>query len=111
LTCGSLFDPQVRVKETAMDHRPSLDALETTHTFPGIYQIKAIGAADDDFERRVVEAVLLELSGPGEVDTRVRSTPGGRHVALTLEITVQSAEQVRAIYDRIRVVEGLTLLF
>lgn len=93
-----------------MDQPPSLDALETTHHFPGVYQIKAIGSADDDFERRVVEAVVAQLSGPSEVDTRVRTTPGGRHVALTLEVQVQSAEHVRAIYASIRRVEGLTLL-
>lgn len=94
-----------------MDHRPSLDALESSHSFPGVYQIKAIGNADDDFERRVVDAVIAELSGPGELDYSVRTTPGGRHVALTLDITVQSAEQVRTIYAAIREIKGLTLLF
>lgn len=93
-----------------MDHRPSLDTLESTHFFPGVYQIKAIGASDDDFERRVVEVVVAELSGPAELDYRVRTTPGGRHVAVTLDITVQSAEQVRTIYGRIRETKGLTLL-
>jgi putative lipoic acid-binding regulatory protein len=94
-----------------MDHRPSVDTLESTHPFPGVYQIKAIGVADDDFERRVVEAVIAEVAGPGELDYRVRTTPGGRHVALTLDITVQTAEQVRLIYARIRETPGLTLLF
>ncbi len=41
----------------------------------------------------------------------MRTTPAGRHLALTLDISVQSAEQVRAIYAEIREVEGLTLLF
>ena len=40
------------------DHRPALELLESTHVFPGVYQIKAIGAMANDFERRVVEAVL-----------------------------------------------------
>ncbi|HWE40616.1 MAG TPA: DUF493 domain-containing protein [Isosphaeraceae bacterium] len=93
------------------DHRPSVDLLESTHAFPGEYQIKAIGAADDDFAGRVVEAVVSELATPSELDYSIRSTQGGRHVALTLDITVQSAEQVRAIYARIHEVEGLKLLF
>jgi putative lipoic acid-binding regulatory protein len=41
----------------------------------------------------------------------VRITPNGRHVALTLDITVQSADQVRAAYARIHDVKGLTFLF
>ena len=94
-----------------MDHRPSLDLLESTHSFPGVYQIKAIGTADRDFETRVVETVVSELAGASEVDYTVRTTPGGRHVALTLDITVQTAEQVRGIYASLRELKGLTLLF
>lgn len=94
-----------------MDPRPSLELLESTHAFPGVYQIKAIGIADEDFEGRVVNAVVEELAGPSELDYTVRGTPRGRHVALTLEITVQTAEQVRGIYARLSELKGLTLLF
>lgn len=94
-----------------MDHRPSEDLLESTHPFPGTYQIKAIGAADDDFVGRVVEAAVSELATPSELDHSVRITPNGRHVSLTLEMNVQSADQVRAIYAKLREVKGVTLLF
>ncbi|MHC5539527.1 YbeD family protein [Singulisphaera rosea] len=94
-----------------MDHRPSLDLLESTHFFPGVYQIKAIGIAENGFADRVVEAAAAEVSGTSELDYSLRTTPGGRHVAITLDITVQNAEQVRGIYARIRALEGLTLLF
>lgn len=94
-----------------MDHRPSEDLLESTHPFPGTYQIKAIGAADDDFVGRIVEAAASELATPGELDHSVRMTPNGRHVSLTLDMNVQSADQVRAIYARLRDVKGITLLF
>jgi putative lipoic acid-binding regulatory protein len=93
------------------DHRPSEELLESSHTFPGVYQIKVIGITSNDFETRVVEAVVAELPAPSDLDYTVRMTPGGRHVALTLEISVQSAGQVRTIYDRLREVEGITLLF
>ena len=89
-----------------MDHRPSVDLLESIHFFPGVYQIKAIGRAEDEFESRVVEAVYSHLAAQSDLDYSVRSTPGGRHVALTLDISVQTAEQVRAIYAEIRDVEG-----
>lgn len=93
------------------DHRPSLELLESTHAFPGSYQIKAIGDSSNGFEGRVVDAVVAVLVSPSEVDVSVRSTPGGRHVAITLVINVQDAEQVRTIYARLSEVEGLTLLF
>ncbi len=94
-----------------MDHRPSEDLLESNHSFPGTYQIKAIGNADNDFVHRVVEAASSELATPSELEHSVRVTPNGRHVSLTLEMTVQTADQVRAIYARLRDVEGITLLF
>jgi putative lipoic acid-binding regulatory protein len=93
-----------------MDRRPSLELLESTHEFPGTYQIRAIGAAADDFVGRVLAAAASELASPGEIDFSSRTTPGGRHVSVALELTVQTAEQVRAIYARIQEVEGLTLL-
>ena len=94
-----------------MDHRPSEDLLESSHPFPGTYQIKAIGTHEDDFVARVVEAAAQELATPSELDHKVRVTPNGKHVSLTLEMNVQSAEQVRAIYARLREVKGITLLF
>lgn len=93
-----------------MDHRLSIDLLESTHQFPGQYQIKAIGTADHGFELRVVEAVASELATPSELDYSVRTTPGGRHVAVTLDVTVQTAEQVRLIYARLRDLPGLVFL-
>jgi putative lipoic acid-binding regulatory protein len=97
--------------EEAMDHRPSVDLLESVHCFPGVYKIKAIGRSDDDFQSRVLAAVYSNLAARSDLDYSVRSTPGGRHVAVTLDITVQSAEQVRAIYADLREIDGLTLLF
>src|SRR5262245_44312166 len=96
---------------TNPDHRPSVDLLESTHMFPGVYRIKAIGRAADDFELRVVEAVTVHLAAPSDLDYSVRRTPGDPHVALTLDATVQNAEQVRSIYAQIRDLSGLTLLF
>ncbi len=93
-----------------MDNRPSRELLESVHMFPGTYQIKAIGVAENDFEGRVIAAASMELATPSEIEHTIRQTPGGRHVSVTLDITVQTAEQIRAIYARIQGVEGLALL-
>jgi uncharacterized protein len=93
------------------DHRPSEELLESSHVFPGVYHIKVIGNASNAFESRVVDAVTAELAAPSDLDYSVRTTPNGRHVSLTLEISVQTAEQVRTIYARLNELEGITLLF
>ena len=93
-----------------MDHRPSVDLLESNHPFPGVYQIKAIGLAEGDFEGRVVAAVVSELGSASSLDYSVRATPGGRHIAITLQIQAQSADQVRSIYARIHALSGLSLV-
>ena len=97
--------------ERQPDNRPSVELLESTHAFPGRYTIKAIGSADDDFEQRVVAAVSAHLAAPSDLDYSVRATKGGRHVAVTLDMNVQTAEQVRSIYSEIHDVRGLNLLF
>ncbi|APW59599.1 YbeD family protein [Paludisphaera borealis] len=97
--------------ESLPDNRPSVELLESTHPFPGSYTIKAIGLVDDDFEQRVVAAVSEHLAAASDLDYSVRATRGGRHIALTLDMNVQNAEQVRSIYAEIRDVRGLTLLF
>lgn len=91
------------------EHDP-IDLLESNHTFPGTFQIKAIGRTQDDFEARIVAAVHEQLAAPSDLDHSIRTTSGGRHVALTLEVSVQSAQQVLAIYARLREVEGLVVL-
>lgn len=96
--------------EPPMDPIPSEELLASHHAFPGVYRIKAIGSTEGDFPARIVAAAAEELSGPGEVDYSVRETSGGRHAAVTLDLTVQTPAQVRAIYERLRTVEGLSLL-
>ena len=94
----------------APDPIPSIELLESSHSFPGVYQIKAIGSIDDDFEGRVLSAVLSELGVASDLEHTVRKTPGGRHVSLTLDVPVQNAEQVRTIYAKIHGLQGLLLL-
>jgi len=93
-----------------MDNRPSVEALESVHTFPGTYHIKVIGDAADDLVGRVVAVVHEQLPAHSDLDYNVRESSGGRHVALTLMIAVQTAEQVREIYARLGEVAGVTMI-
>ena len=99
--------------EPSPDVQPENDAhalLESVHSFPGPYQFKVIGTASDDFVTRVVNAAGGHLENLDELVHRVRETPGGRHVAVTLELQLQSAAQVKAIYESLRQVEGIAML-
>jgi putative lipoic acid-binding regulatory protein len=94
-----------------MEPRPEIELLESVHPFPGTYQIKAIGASEDDFVGRVLSAAREEVAAESDVDYSLRTMRGGRHVGVTLNIAVQTPEQVLALYARIREVHGLAYLF
>jgi len=86
------------------------DLLSSNHVFPGIYQIKAIGGSDKDFEARVLETIRAEIEPEASIEVAVKTTPGGRHISLTLDVMVQTPAQVIAIYGRIQKIEGLRFL-
>ena len=89
---------------------PSVELLESSHTFPGPYTFKIIGSAEDNFLARVIAAVRHELRVELDPPFRLRSTRGGRHVSITMEPEVESAQQVLAVYSRLSQTSGLVLL-
>ena len=89
-----------------MDREASLDLLNATHQFPCAFIIKVIGVDQNDFVSRVVDTLL---HFDPEVTYQTRSTPNGKHVAVTLEPQLQSAEQVLLVYERMRSVEGVVM--
>lgn len=90
---------------------PSKELLEATHKFPGIYIFKAIGTQDAGFTARVIAAVREELKLTIDPPHEERQSQGGRHVAVTVTVRVQSAAEVRAVYERLLTVRGLAILF
>lgn len=94
----------------ARDHGLTIELLESTHRFPGMYPFKVIGEARDDFASRVVAVAVRELGSEHAVSYRERRTSAGRHVSVSLELNVQSAEQVLSIYASLIKLEGLVLL-
>jgi putative lipoic acid-binding regulatory protein len=90
---------------------PSVELLEANHRFPGPYMFKVIGKSDDGFVSRTVAAVRDELAASVDPPYSVRKTPGGRHVSVTLELRMSSAEQVQAVYRRLIQLTGLLILW
>jgi putative lipoic acid-binding regulatory protein len=93
-----------------MGDQVSIELLENTHRFPGPYMFKVIGRVENGFVARVVAAVREELAERVDPPFSVRETAGGRHVSVTLEPQVQTAQQVLAVYRRIRQMAGLVML-
>lgn len=93
-----------------MGELASIELLENTHQFPCKFMFKAIGRAEDGFVGRVVAAVRDELAQELDPPYTFRQARGGRHVAVTLEPTVQTPQQVLKVYRRMRTVAGLVIL-
>jgi putative lipoic acid-binding regulatory protein len=93
-----------------MDEPLSVELLNDTHAFPCVFVFKVIGRVENGFAARVVAAVRDELAQAVDPPFKTRMTLNGRHVAVTLEPTVESAEQVLAVYRRMRTLTGLVML-
>ncbi len=89
---------------------PSIELLESQHSFPCHYTIKVIGAADDNFTARVVFAARDELQLDEDPVFRIQTTAAGRHVSITLNPMFDSPQQVLALYSRMSQLEGLVML-
>jgi putative lipoic acid-binding regulatory protein len=88
---------------------PAIELLESTHTFPGVYVFKVIGRTEGGFAARVVAATREALEWDEDPPFRVREAAGGRHVAVTLEPHLATADQVLAVYRRLRDTDGLVM--
>ena len=93
-----------------MSNLPPRELLDEMHSFPGRFVFKAIGKADDDFASRIVAVVRVTLEQDFDAPHEIRTTTGGRHVAVTIEPWVESSLQVVDVFAAIRNVEGLVML-
>ena len=93
-----------------MEREASIELLNATHNFPCAFFLKVIGTVSDDFIDRVLSAVKDDDDlADRQIPLTTRSTPNGKHISITMEPTLHSAEQALAIYDRIKMVEGVVM--
>lgn len=83
-----------------------LERLQDVHDFPGPFMFKVIGGNSDDFVAQVVQAVINVL-GDVEPQIKTRESSGGKHVSVTVDVTVQSAEAVVDVYAAFQGVKGV----
>ncbi len=91
-----------------MSHIPSKELLEATHSFPGPYTFKVIGLAQSEFESSVLGELAKKLGPTSNVSKRLSAD--GKHLALTIEIQVVSADEVREIYEKLIIAPKVVLL-
>lgn len=89
---------------------PTIASLEATHSFPCHYTIKVIGANTDAFEASAVGAAGAISGYPDALRSSSRVSSQGSHRSITLEVYVQTAHQVQALYVGLSELEGLRLL-
>ncbi len=92
------------------DRSTLLDKLNAVHEFPGDYVFKVIGTNSPEFMSRVAQAAVIILGDRADFSVSNRESSGGNHQSVTLKVVVPSADDVLAIYDQLRVLEGVKFL-
>ncbi len=87
-----------------------LESLKTNHEFPGPYTFKAIGGNPQRFAESVLSAIVDELSLPNDPPHSVKHTPNGRHVSVTIALTMESPRDVISVYGRLKALDDLVML-
>jgi putative lipoic acid-binding regulatory protein len=87
-----------------------IEKLEEAHEFPGPYMMKVIGKNEPAFVALVLGVTRRVLDLDVDPEYSNRTTRSGRHVSVTLELTVESAVIVATLYEQMQTVDGLTMV-
>ena len=77
--------------------------------YPCAYPIKVLGDSADGFAETVV-SVFTRFLGTETFDTSVRASSGGRFVSVTVTITATGPEQIAALHEELKLIQGLRLV-
>jgi putative lipoic acid-binding regulatory protein len=90
------------------DRKRAIELLQANHVFPGDYTVSVIAVNDD----AVAQAVVAAAQGPsGQASAppahEVRPSSQGKYVSHRLTVRCEDAEEVLALYARLRAVKGV----
>ena len=88
---------------------PARELLLANHAFPGVYTVKAFGPSTDEF-RAGIEAAATAVIGPDRAQVSERTSTKGRRVCITLDLNVDTVDEVLDVYARIYGVVDLKLV-
>lgn len=89
---------------------PPLELLESVHKFPGNYTFKIIAINNEETLKNILEVMKVKLNLPEPPKYTSRVSEGGKHVSITLEPTLQKAQDVHDIYKALLETKGVLLL-
>lgn len=89
---------------------PSIELLESTHTFPGTFTIKAFGDNSEAFIDAARAAAVGVSGSDARVNLSYRASSKGNHGCVTLDVWVEQAHQVHALYICLGEIDGLRML-
>jgi putative lipoic acid-binding regulatory protein len=82
--------------------------LEATHQFPVLYHLSVITLSSDEVLSRVREALQEGLGQPlGDHGYETVPSRGGKYASHRFKVPCRRAEDVLAIYERLRQVDGV----
>ncbi|NBX68674.1 MAG: DUF493 domain-containing protein [Proteobacteria bacterium] len=89
---------------------PPIELLESVHKFPGPYTFKIIASNDQETVSKILEVIktLLNLEELPKYSSRLSDS--GKHVSLTVEPTLEKAQEVHTIYKALLKTPGVLLL-
>ncbi len=68
-------------------------------TFPGHFEVKAMGLTSADFEELVLSLVRVAVPELGDKAARTAPSKGGKYVSVTIAFEAQSKDQLDAVYQ------------
>ena len=92
------------------DREEVLKRLNDVHSFPGNYVFKVIGANNDEFVSKIIQACINVLGPDSNPDVSLRESSGKKHVSVTVSVEVDDAETVLAVYDVLGNVEEIKFI-
>jgi putative lipoic acid-binding regulatory protein len=90
---------------------PDLELIKTMHSFPGAFTFKVIGDFREDFLADTLNQVVAAVSSERSFTHSVRNSAAGNHIAVSLSVQVETADEVHAIYQKLLGLTGLRALF
>ena len=89
---------------------PSIEALESVHTFPGPYTFKVFGPGESDVMDATRDVALSFVDESGLLGLKARESSRGTYVCVSVTVECGSAEVVRQIYRSLVRLESVRYL-
>ena len=99
----------LRVVNDSPRTAPARELLLANHAFPGTYTVKAFGPSGEAFRTAIAAAATAVIGVDRTTVSERTSTKGGR-VCITLDLNVETVDEVMDVYARIHAVAELKLV-